>query len=407
MQLRGGAGLFTGRTPFVWVSNNYGRTGTRQTTIQARGLIEFNPDPGDQPTGVGGASSEEINAVDPDFNFPQTWRANIAYDHRLPWLNMVATAEVMYAKSTNEINYQNLNIQQTGENLPFDGRPLYETVSRDYSGAYYLINTDKGDATNFIFRLEKPYGDYPFWGTMSYTWGESNVVNDGTSSRAVSNWQYTEAVDPNNVGLSSSDFQVEHRGVINLNYELNGSSKWSTVLSVFWLRQSGKPYTNIYNWSYGSINEDFYTSNDLIYIPSGADDVVITNGTWGQLDDYLQRTGLDKYKGEIAPRNVSQQPWVTQTDVSIRQNIGIPGRSSLQITLDIFNFWNLIDSDSGLVRYVNFGTVTPITYQGVTEDGKPIYELRGVVTDPENNDIFTFNDLRSRWRMRLGIRWSF
>jgi hypothetical protein len=176
---------------------------------------------------------------------------------------------------------------------------------------------------------------------------------------------------------------------------------------VFWLRQSGKPYTNIYNWSYGSINEDFYTSNDLIYIPSGADDVVITNGTWGQLDDYLQRTGLDKYKGEIAPRNVSQQPWVTQTDVSIRQNIGIPGRSSLQITLDIFNFWNLIDSDSGLVRYVNFGTVTPITYQGVTEDGKPIYELRGVVTDPENNDIFTFNDLRSRWRMRLGIRWSF
>jgi len=407
MQLRGGAGLFTGRTPFVWVSNNYGRTGTRQTTIQARGLIEFNPDPEDQPTDVGGASSEEINAVDPDFNFPQTWRANIAYDHRLPWLNMVATAEVMYAKSTNEIDYKNLNIQQTGEDLPFDGRPLYETVSRDYSGAYYLTNTDKGDATNFILRLEKPYGDYPFWGTLSYTWGESNVVNDGTSSRAVSNWQYTEAVDPNNVGLSSSDFQVEHRGIVNLNYEFNGSSKWSTVASVFWLRQSGKPYTNIYNWSYGSINEDFYTSNDLIYIPSGADDVVITNGTWGQLDDYLQRTGLDKYKGEIAPRNVSQQPWVTQTDVSIRQNIGIPGRSSLQITLDIFNFWNLIDSDSGHVRYVNFGTVTPITYQGVTEDGKPIYELRGVVTDPENNDIFTFNDLRSRWRMRLGVRWSF
>ncbi len=406
-QLRGGAGLFTGRTPYVWVSNNYGRTGTRQTTIEARGAIPFNPDPFDQPTDIGGASSEEINVIDPDFNFPQTWRANIAYDQRLPWLNMVATAEVMYSKSTNEIDYKNLNIEQTGEFLPFDDRPLYETVSRDYSGAYYLTNTNKGDALNATLKAELPYGSQPIWGIAAYTYGESNVVNDGTSSRAVSNWQFTEALDPNNVGLSTSDYQIEHRVMFNLNYEFNRNSRWSTTVSAFWNHQSGRPYMSIYAFSFGSINQDFYTSNDPIYVPSGANDVVITNGTWEQLENYLERTGLSRYKGQVTPRNPYTAPWITQTDLAIRQNIPIPGKSSLQVSLDIFNFWNLINDESGHVEYVRFGALSPVTYRGVTEDGLPIYELRGLVTDPEENPLYERDDLRSRWRMRLGVRWSF
>jgi hypothetical protein len=406
-QLRGGVGLFTGRTPYVWVSNNYGRTGTRQTTIEARGAIPFNPDPFDQPTDIGGASSEEINVIDPDFNFPQTWRANIAYDHRLPWLDMVATAEVMYAKSTNEIDYKNLNIEQTGDFLPFDDRPIYERVSSDYSGAYYLTNTDKGDALNVILKAELPYGQQPFWGIVSYSYGEANVVNDATSSRAVSNWQYNEALDPNNAGLSRSDFEIEHRMMINLNYEFNRDSRWSTVVSAFWNHQSGRPYMSVYNWDFPSINEDRFGSNDPIYVPSGADDVVITNGTWEQLEAFFQRTGLSGYGGQVSPRNPYKAPWITQTDIAIRQNIPIPGKSSLQVSLDIFNFWNLIDSDSGIMWYVPFSTLEPVNYEGVTDDGKPIYELLDIVTDPENNSLYEYDNIRSRWRLRLGVRWSF
>ncbi len=377
-QLRGGAGIFTGRTPFVWISNNYGRTGTRQTTIRAFGAIPFNPDPFDQPTDIGGASTQDVNTIDPDFKFPQTWRANIAYDQKLPWWDMVATAEFVYAKSVNEVNFLDLNLEPSGETLPFDGRPIQQRVSSTFSGNYHLTNTDEGDATNLTFKLEKPYGKSPLWGLIAYTWGESNVINDATSSRAVSNYSFNEAVDPNNVTLSTSDFQMQNRVTINLNYEFNRSSRWSTVVSAFYNHQSGRPYMSIYGFgNSASINEDFYTSNDLVYIPSGADDVIITNGTWSQLEAYLQTTGQDKYMGEIAPRNSSQQPYVTQTDLSIRQQIPIPGRSSLQLTFDIFNFWNLIDGDSGLVRYVPFGTVTPVIYRGLDEDtGNPIYELQ-------------------------------
>ena len=42
-----------------------------------------------------------------------------------------------------------------------------------------------------------------------------------------------------------------------------------------------------------------------------------------------------------------------------------------------------------------------------SEDGKPIYRLRNVVTDPENVSIYSVDNLRSRWRARLGVRWSF
>ena len=42
-QLRGGVGLFAGRTPYVWISNNYARTGIEQTNIQAFG-VPFVPD---------------------------------------------------------------------------------------------------------------------------------------------------------------------------------------------------------------------------------------------------------------------------------------------------------------------------------------------------------------------------
>ncbi len=408
MQLRGGAGLFTGRTPYVWISNNYGNTGTRRTTIRAFGSIPFNPDPYDQPTDIGGASTQEVNAVDPNFDFPQTWRMNLAYDQRLPWLNMVATAEVLYATSQSEINYLNLNIEHSGTELPFDDRPLYSTVNSTFSGLYYLTNTDQGDATNYILKLEKPYGEYPIWGTMSYTYGEANVINDGTSSQASSNWRYHEAFDPNNVSLSASDFQVENRGLINLNYEFSRNTRWSTIVSLFWNRQSGKPYSNIYGYANSaSINTDFQTGNDLLYIPSGADDVVITNGTWTQLEAYLERTGLMQYAGGVAPRNATNQPYVTQTDLAIRQNIPIPGDSSLQVSLDIFNFWNIIDSESGLVRYALNGAVSPIVYRGLSADNKPIYELANFVREPDTYDVFQFNDQASRWRVRLGVRWSF
>jgi hypothetical protein len=58
-QVRGGVGFFTGRTPYVWMSNQYGNTGVDFTNINTGSVnnntrIAFVADPNAQPTSIPG-----------------------------------------------------------------------------------------------------------------------------------------------------------------------------------------------------------------------------------------------------------------------------------------------------------------------------------------------------------------
>ncbi len=405
-QLRGGAGLFAGRTPYVWISNNYARTGIEQFFIRDFSGVLFNPDPDNQPSNFPG-STGEFNMIDPSFKFPTVARVNIGYDRKLPWWDLFVTAEAVLSESQDEIDYKDLNLVQTGT-LPFDGRPTFSRVDPGVSGAYLITNTSKGDATNFALKVERRPGR-GVWGFASYAYGEANTVNDGTSSRAVSNFQFTEAIDPNNVGLSPSDFEVEHRINLALGYEFNADTRFPTTVTGFYNAQSGRPFSNIYSFQVprGGINGDSYFSNDLLYVPSGPNDVVITNGTWDQLDRYISADKcLNRNRGAIAPRNCSRAPWSHSLDIRIAQELPIK-RANVQLTLDLFNLANFFDDNSGVFRYVRFNTVAPVDFIGTTSDGRPIYELNSVVSDPEDNSIFETHNINSRWRAKLGARVSF
>src|SRR5437773_664139 len=58
-QVRGGVGIFSGRTPYVWLSNQYGNTGIDfsrvSVSFNVNNTIKFVSDPNAQPTNVGGA----------------------------------------------------------------------------------------------------------------------------------------------------------------------------------------------------------------------------------------------------------------------------------------------------------------------------------------------------------------
>ena len=406
-QLRGGAGIFAGRSPYVWISNNYARTGIEQQFVTVFGSIPFNPDPDGQMVPAGaGTTIGEFNLIDPNFEFPQVLRLDLGYDRQLPWFGLVGTIEGIYSDSIKEITYQNVNIRQVGT-FPFDGRPRFAAVDPKVDGAYLITNTDKGDATNILVKLERPYRGDGFTGFVSYVYGESNVVNDGTSSRAVSNWQFNEAPNPNDPPLSTSDYEVKHRYTASAAYSFNRRSPWSTTVSLFYNLQSGRPYTFLLGTSFalsgGSFNGDgpFY-SNDLFYVPSGPDDVVIySGGTYADLDKYISSEPcLARSRGGIAPRNCGAGPWSSTLDLRLAQAIPV-GFGRAEVTLDVNNLANLFDKDAGLVKFVNFGTTTPARYRGMTDDGKPIYELSDLET-PYNLD-----NERSRWRAKLGLRWTF
>jgi Carboxypeptidase regulatory-like domain len=406
-QLRGGVGVFAGRTPYVWISNSYARTGLEQSSLSVFGSIPFEPNPNNQPPVSGTGSTGEFNLIDPDFEFPQVLRYNLAYDRELPWLGLIGTAEFVYGDSLEEIDYQDVNIEQVDTNS-FDGRPVFAKVDPTVSGAYLIKNTSKGEATNFALKIERPYRRDGVWGFVSYTYGDSTVVNDGSSSRAVSNFQFNEALDPNHAGASTSDYEVEHRFNASLGYVFNPDSKFATTVTAFYNHQSGRPYMHLYSMPSGpTINGDFYRSNDLIYVPGSADDFTLVGGTWDQLDSFISSDAcLDKYRGKIMPRNVCTSPWSHTLDLRIAQDLPVRN-SHLQLTLDVLNLVNLFDSEAGVLKYVNFGAISPYRWLENDADGKPVVLLFSQVTDPENNPIFSTHNLQSRWRAKLGIRWTF
>src|SRR3954463_8231696 len=87
-QIRGGSGLFSGKPPYVWISNQIGNTGVLYGFIDTRNTTAypFNPNPDKfKPTATGGtAASYELDVTDNSFRFPQTWRSNVGLDRRLP-----------------------------------------------------------------------------------------------------------------------------------------------------------------------------------------------------------------------------------------------------------------------------------------------------------------------------------
>jgi hypothetical protein len=408
-QLRGGIGVFAGRTPYVWMSNQYARTGVEQTFLTATGEIPFDPDPfGQPPEGIEGKPAiGEFNLIDPNFKFPQVLRFNLAYDRQLPWWGMVGTVELILSDSLEEIDYQDLNRVQTGQ-LTFDGRPLYTKLDPLVDGAYFITNSSEGDTTNFLVKVERPFRD-GIWGYASYAFGEANNVNDGTSSRAVSNYRFNPTFDPNSASLATSNFEVEHRFNIGIAYRFNRNSRWPTTVTSYYNAQSGRPYSSLLDsFSFDSYNGDGWDSNDLFYVPAGPDDVIITNGTWEQLDAYIKSDPcLDSSRGQRTLKNCDTAPWVHQMDLRVAQDIPIRN-TNLQLTLDILNFANMLDDESGVVRFVNFNTIDLADFVGLDEaTGKPIYSLRREVTDPENNPRYEISTVGSRWRARLGIRWTF
>src|SRR5690606_6034556 len=93
--VRGGIGVFTGRVPFVWISNQFSNNGmltlansqTDNTPTTAPYTVNngngLQPDV--DPSTIGSSGSNfDLNLIDTDFKLPQVVRLNLAADKKLP-----------------------------------------------------------------------------------------------------------------------------------------------------------------------------------------------------------------------------------------------------------------------------------------------------------------------------------
>ncbi len=298
-QVRGGVGVFSGRTPYVWLSNQYGNTGIEVTrprvSYNTSNKVVFVPDALNQPKNVGGAQTNEIDMVDPNYSYPKLVRTNLAYDRELPWGGLVGTAELVYSKNIQDIKYQNLNFVDSGT-VAFDGRTVMARKVSTMSDAIFLTNSTQGSSWSLAFKVDKPWKNN-WMASASYLYNQSKSIMDGTSSQAASNWGYNLTPgNPNETPLATSNYDVRHRINVSLSYQLN-IPHVPTTLSMFYNGQSGRPYAMIF-YSSTNINGDFRTTNDLMYIPRNVSEVVVTKGTPDQLAAFLAADPcVNQYRG--------------------------------------------------------------------------------------------------------------
>jgi len=436
LQVRGGLGIFTSRLPLVWPGGSFTNNGVNIGGVYHRSEwgdpIYFEPDWQDQyeAPDFGGTDDPYGGQVDlfaEDFKFPQMFRVNLAVDKELPW-GMVGTLEGMYTKTLNNVTYYNVNLDPTTQPMTGtpDDRPIFtgNRIDPDYTRVILGSNTNEGYTYNITAQVQKPF-DNGLTASLAYTYGRALALNDATSSQNSSQWRYMEQVNGlNNLDLSYSDFDMKSRITGYLSYSKEYLKHLKTTVSIVYNGQSGDPYSYIYN-DYLDVNNDNETYNSLIYVPASASginlvdietpgdpDYVSAAQQWADLEAFINDDDyLSERKGQYAERNAARAPFEHIFDLKFAQDIftDIGGRQQkITVTLDIFNFTNLLNKDWGRRYYVPYGTVSLINFEGFESDGTtPRYTFEA----PEDKiDIYSADDSgirSSRWQMRFGIRYTF
>jgi hypothetical protein len=414
-QVRGGVGYFTGRTPYVWLSNQYGNNGIDFTTISTGAVnnafqIPFEADPNAQPKTVTGATAgrQSVNLIDPDYKYPAIVRTNFGYDRDLGIWGLIGTGEFLYTKNVEEIKYQNLNYIPAGT-FP-DGRITYKKLDANLNDALLLTNSSEGSSWTLTFKVERPFRNG--WNASgSYIYGRAWSINDGTASTAGSNWANNPVrIDTNNPDLTRSNYDMGSRVNFQAVIPIPLGRNIRSTASFFYNGQSGRPYVLLFN---GDANGDGRSNNDIAFIPASPDQVILTVGTWEQLDAFLSNDPASKdNRGTIPLRNSGRAPWNNSLDFRYGVNLPTGGRTKVELTFDILNVLNLLNAEWGWRYFPLFpsssanGLIVLSTPAVDPASGKERLSLQ-TINSPNFLGTFQRDDLPSRWQAQWGARVRF
>lgn len=432
-QLRGGTGIFTSRLPLVWPAGCYTNNGLTIGGVYIKHKdddIAFNPNWQTQPHGDFFYIPEAKGQMDlftKDFKFPQVLRTSLAVDQKLPW-NITGTLEFMYSKTLNNVLYYNINRKKepvtTLEGV--DNRPIYSSAKLDntYTRIMLGTNTNKGYSYNVTAQLQKPFNN-GLTASLAYTFGQAKSLNDGTSSQNSSQWRYMENVNGlNNLELTYSDFDMGHRFVGFFSYRVEFLNHLASTFSLVYNGQSGQRYSYVYDDD-GDLNGEGENPGNLIFVPQTMNDINLTDiinddgvviktaqEQWNDLNAFITKDDyLNDRRGKYAQRNGSRMPWENIIDLKFSQDLWVnvsDKKQTLQFTLDIFNFTNILNKEWGRRQFISNAAYKLISFTGMEEGtNKPTFQYNGG-NNPD--DIFEIDDsgvTSSRWQAQIGIRYIF
>ncbi|MEO7767710.1 MAG: TonB-dependent receptor, partial [Ferruginibacter sp.] len=456
IQIRGGAGVFAGPPPFVWISNQASNNGIQFGSFTNTSGVVFNPNPTAYiPSGSAPNTSYSTALVDRDFKYPQVLKASLAVDKKLP-KDYILTLEGTYSKDINAVYYQNINLKETNAFAlsGADNRLRYLTSTSNSNKYYFgstlanpnignailMSNTSKGYSYTVTGRVQKTFKN--LFASIAYTFSQSkNTAEFGSTASSL--WSARAVTgDPNAANLANAAYYQPNRIIAYASYKFaTGKYASTSIGAIFEANQSGVS-SYVYN---GDLNGDGNTGNDLIYIPKNASEISLvrvnsggagtgttgvtdartgTIGTgaasnvnssqiWNQLNNFINQDHyLSKHRGEYAAANSVIAPFYKRLDLNITEDLSVKTgkeRHTLRLSIDLINAGNLFNKYWGTYKTPNLSNF--LKYEGLGADGKtPSFSMPYLDAANQVPLVNSFKDntnIISRWQMQFGIRYLF
>ncbi len=448
--LRGGTGIFTGRVPFVWLTNMPTGAGVLQNTIEPGsygevapwiGNLTFQPERyyyvNNPPAGGENVfiSSPKAGApgsfalVDRDFRMPSVWRSSLGADYQLGNSPFVLTTDLLYTRDINAAFQFGANRKVSPNKMNYvegDNREIILASSdAQYNSALgannatILTNTDlKGYAFSATAGLMVP--DFNgISGSIYYTYSEAKEVSANSGSSANSAWGASPNINsPNEQMLNISNFAVPHRIVANVAYRIEYGNYFATSVGVYY---NGSNQSR-FSYTYGNDFNGDGVNADLLFLPENTSslnfkDIPGSNGSSpitaaqqaSAFDEFVAGNDLEQYRGQYVPRNVFVTPWLNRFDVRVLQdiftNIG-ERRNTIQLSLDIVNFGNLLNSDWGIQENLN-GSQNLLSRTERNATQTPTFNMNRVSGQLPSTPFQNASNFSTTWSMQIGLRYIF
>jgi hypothetical protein len=183
----------------------------------------------------------------------------------------------------------------------------------------------------------------------------------------------------------------------------------ASTFSVFY---SGfTPYGNTFRTT-NDMNGDG-VNNDLIYIPKDRSEITfITPADENAFFAFLEQDKyLSKHKGEYAEAYAARAPWVNRFDVRFVQDFSVKAgktRNTLQLSVDLLNAGNLINSNWGVYKNMaasNNGAI--LRYEGRDASNVPSFSMAKVDGEYPTQTYDTYLHISQVWSLQVGLRYIF
>ncbi len=426
-QLHGALGYYLGRAPWVFWSNSYGNTGVgtySQLGVAAAGgsltnYLASSFDPAN-PYGTApqvGAVRAEVDLADAGMHMPSLWRGSLTLDHKLKFLNSKLTIDVSHSINDNQLFITNDNLKVRG--FAADGRIYFfgnpsTTVSGvavnalypNYTNIFHLRNKSGGKATYATVSWDREMKNNWSFG-LAYTRGDSTEAQASGQTTASGMWQRNAVFNQGAVEVGTSDFEIKDRIQARFAYQFKFWRDFKTTAALYYEGRSGTPFSYAYS---NDMNNDGMSGNDLVAIPTDVNDARFDFSSLpaAQRDAmfaYIQASGLSKYAGSYAPKNILYQPWVNRLDLHLEQDVPFHFKNSkLNLFLDFTNFGNFLSKS--LFNYVERA---PSTVNDVFDrklvGNATINTTTGKITPTTWAPTdFLIDNVMSRWRIQVGAK---